>query len=149
MNILKKLYHILIGRSLRAIFLYKISVFFYRIKLKPLSQIFWSVNVMLHSIEISPSAIIGKNFKLPHTVGTVIGGGVKIGDNVMVYQNVTLGQKGDYNYPVIEDNVIIYPGSIVLGNIKVGEGSIIGANSVVLKDVPSHATVVGSPAKVI
>src|SRR5699024_2566948 len=99
-----------------------------------------------------PLAKIGKNFRLAHTVGVVIGGGVIIGDNVTIYQNVTLGKKelsiNGFSYPVIEDNVTIYPGSIVIGGIHLGEDSIVAANSVVLTNVPPNSLAVGSPAKI-
>jgi serine O-acetyltransferase len=149
---LKKLYQILIGRSIRAVYIYKISRWLYLRKLKPFGSLFWSSNVMLHSIEISPLSKIGRNFNLAHTVGTVIGDGVEIGHDVTLYQNVTLGSKSSESglrYPTIGNSVTIYPGSIVIGNVKVGDGATIGANSVVISDVPAGATVVGSPARII
>lgn len=94
---------------------------------------------------ISPGAQIGKNLSLPHPVGVVIGEGVKIGDNVVVYQNVTLGRKNRNveEYPTIEDNVIIYCNSTVAGKITIGHDSVIGCNSVVLKSVESNSKCVG------
>ncbi len=94
---------------------------------------------------ISPKAEIGENFILPHPVGIVIGEGVKIGNNCIIYQNVTLGRKNRniVEYPNIGDNVIIYSNSIVVGNINIGNNSIIGCNSVILKSVDSNSKCVG------
>lgn len=96
---------------------------------------------------------IGYNLVLPHPVGIVIGQGVKISDNVTIFQNVTLGKHGNINgiegYPKINDGVIIYAGSVVIGNITIGANSIIGANSFVNKDVPPNSVFAGQPAKFI
>ena len=94
---------------------------------------------------ISPKAEIGENFILPHPVGIVIGEGVKIGNNCIIYQNVTLGRKNRNmaEYPNIGDNVIIYCNSTVAGNINIGNNSIIGCNSVILKSVDSNSKCVG------
>lgn len=149
---MKKIYYVFVGRSVRAVYIYRISSWFYKIKMKPIGSLFWSLNVALHSIEISPLAKIGKNFNISHTVGTVIGDGVLIGNGVEVYQNVTLGAKKTKvgsEYPRIGDNVTIYPGSIIIGGVNIGNDVVIGANSVVLSDVPSGCTVVGTPAKII
>lgn len=149
---MKKFYHILMGKSIRAVYIYRISSWFYKKKIKPFGQVFWSLNVALHGIEISPLAKVGSNFRLAHTVGTVIGDGAIIGDNVTIYQNVTLGSKlydKELKYPTLGNGVSIYPGSIIIGDIKVGDNAVIGANSVVLRDVPSGAVVAGSPAKIV
>ena len=94
---------------------------------------------------ISPSAEIGKNLILPHPTGIVIGEGVKIGDNCVVYQNVTLGRKNRdiAEYPTIGNNVIIYCNSTVIGKIKVGNNSIIGCNSLLLKSVEENSKCIG------
>lgn len=99
---------------------------------------------------LSPKAKVGKGLRLPHATGIVIGDGVSIGDNVTIYQHVTLGQKGsDESYPTIGNNVTIYAGACIIGNITIGEGAVVGANSVVTKDVAAHTTVAGVPAKVL
>lgn len=94
---------------------------------------------------ISPKAEIGKNIIFPHPVGIVIGEGVKIGDNCVIYQNVTLGRKNRdiAEYPVIEDNVTIYCNSTIIGNVKVGSNSIIGCNTVVMKSIDNNSVCVG------
>jgi len=86
---------------------------------------------------------------LPHPVGIVIGHDVEVGQNVRIQQNVTLGRpepNREAGYPTVGNNVRIGAGSAVLGDIELGDGSVVGANSVVLEDVPSNVTVVGSPA---
>ena len=94
---------------------------------------------------ISPKAQIGKNLKLPHPIGIVIGEGVKIGDNCIIYQNVTLGRKNKdiAEYPTIGNNVIIYCNSTLVGSIKIGNNAIIGCNSVILKSVEANSTAIG------
>ena len=103
-------------------------------------------------IEIHPGAQIGKGFFIDHGAGVVIGETTVIGDNVTLYQGVTLGGTGKEHgkrHPTIEDNVMISTGSKVLGSFTIGEGSKIGAGSVVLEEVPPHSTVVGIPGRVV
>ncbi|WP_372857833.1 serine O-acetyltransferase [Sphingomonas sp.] len=93
-------------------------------------------------------AQIGPGLGLPHPTAIVIGEGVRIGRNVTVYQNVTLGTRDAQSrlYPTVGDEVIIYPGSVVVGNAAIGQRARIGANSFVARDVPAATTVMGSPA---
>lgn len=147
-----KIYHLIIGKPIRAVLIFRLSSYFYRYKVKLIGQLLWNLNIILHSIEISPLSKIGENLKIAHTIGIVIGGGVVIGNDVTLYQNVTLGGKKNLKtdqleYPTIEDNVTIYTGAVVIGNITIGKGAIIGANSVVISDVPPHSIVAGNPAK--
>lgn len=103
-------------------------------------------------IEIHPGATIGRRFFIDHGMGIVIGETCEIGDNVSVFQGVTLGGTGKEKgkrHPTIKDNVLIATGAKVLGSITVGENSKIGAGSVVLKEVPPNSTVVGIPGKVV
>lgn len=86
---------------------------------------------------------------LPHPVGVVISSDSPIGENVSILQNVTIGGNGDGIAPRISDDVTIHSGAKVVGDIDIGEGAVIGANSVVLSDVPPGATVVGAPARVV
>lgn len=94
---------------------------------------------------ISPKSEIGNNLNLPHPIGIVIGEGVKIGNNCIIYQNVTLGRKNRdiSEYPIIKDNVIIYSNSTVAGKVVIGSGTIIGCNTVVLKSVDPNSRCVG------
>lgn len=108
-----------------------------------------------YSIFIGQNTEIKGNIILPHPQNIVLGNGVKIGNNVTIYQDVTIGVKkiDDANigssYAAIEDNVCIYAGAKIIGNIVVGNSSVIGCNSVVNKDVPSKCIFAGVPAKKI
>jgi serine O-acetyltransferase len=99
-------------------------------------------------IEIHPAATIGQSFFIDHGMGVVIGETAEIGDDVTLYQGVTLGGTGfaaGKRHPTVQDNVTIGSGAKLLGPITVGHGSKIGANSVVIHDVPPNSTVVGNP----
>ncbi len=106
------------------------------------------VSRVITGIEIHPGARIGQGFFIDHGAGVVIGETAEIGDNVTLYQGVTLGGTGfqaGKRHPTIEDNVTIGSGAKLLGPITVGHGAKIGANTVVVEDVPSQSTVVGNP----
>lgn len=100
-----------------------------------------------YNCEIAASSRIAPDVEFPHPCGVVIGEGVIIGSRCKIYQQVTIGQK-DGLYPVIGDDVTIYPGARVIGGIRVERGAVIGANAVVLHDVPAYAIVAGVPATV-
>lgn len=103
-------------------------------------------------IEIHPGAVIGKGLFIDHGNGVIIGETAVVGDNVTLYQGVTLGGTGKEQgkrHPTIEDNVMISAGAKVLGSFTVGENSKIGAGSVVLSEVPPNSTVVGVPGRVV
>ena len=105
---------------------------------------------MFTGIEIHPAAQIGQGLFIDHGSGLVIGGTSIIGDNVTLYQNVTLGGTSlnpGKRHPTLEDNVIVGAGAKVLGDITIGEGARIGANAVVVKDVAPHTTMVGTLAR--
>jgi len=103
-----------------------------------------------YGCDISYQAVIGKNISFPHPTGIVVGVGSVIEDNVMIWQNVTLGSIGSETkfYPRIKSNVKVYSGAQILGSVIIGENSRIGAFSLVLKDVPDNATAVGIPAQI-
>jgi len=136
--------HSLISHRI-AHFLYKKRIFFIARLISQISKVFTG-------IEIHPGATIGKGFFIDHGNGVVIGETAEIGDNVMMYHQVTLGgtgnEKGVKRHPTVGDNCIIGTGAKLLGNITIGKNSKIGANSVVLRNVPENATVVGIPGKV-
>jgi serine O-acetyltransferase len=105
----------------------------------------------LTGIEIHPGARIGRRFFIDHGMGVVIGETAEVGDDVTLYQGVTLGGTGKERgkrHPTIGNNVVIGAGAKVLGNIIIGDNSYIGSNAVVIKDVPANSTVVGVPGRV-
>ena len=114
--------------------------------------------IQAHSIrstgaDISPASKIGVGLLLPHPVGIVIGGGVVVGENCTIFQNVTCGEllrpDRDHSYPDIGDRVTLSAGAVCLGGIKVGSDSIVGANSVVTRSIPNGVVAAGAPAKVL
>lgn len=111
----------------------------------------WYMTTIYFGSEIDTKATIGAGIYMPHPYGIVIGGACIIGKNVSINQNVTLGRRDidETGDPVIGDNVAINSGAVIVGAVKVGNNAKIGANSVVLKDVPEHATAVGIPARII
>ncbi len=103
-------------------------------------------------VEIHPGATIGRNFFIDHGMGVVIGETTIIGDNVLIYQGVTLGGTGKEQgkrHPTLQNNVTVGAGAKVLGNITIGENSNIGAGSVVIDEVPENSTVVGIPGRIV
>jgi len=138
--------------GVHAVFFHKISNFFWKLKLKLLGRIISNISRFLTGIEIHPAVKIGKNFFIDHGMGIVIGETTVIGDNVSIYQGVTLGGtkwEKRKRHPSISDNVVIGAGAKVLGPNTVGKNSKIGANSVVTRNVPSNTIVVGIPARVV
>ena len=106
----------------------------------------------LTGIEIHPGAKIGRRFFIDHGMGVVIGETAEIGDNVLLYQGVTLGGTGKEKgkrHPTVGNHVVIGTGAKVLGNIRIGDCVKIGAGSVVVHSVPDHSTVVGIPGRVV
>ncbi len=109
-------------------------------------------SVKINGIDIHPAAKIGSGVFIDHGVGLVIGETAEIGNNVTIYQGVTLGGTGKdvgKRHPTIQDNVMVSAGAKILGPVVIGHDSKIGAGSVVLKDVPPHSTVVGVPGRVV
>jgi serine O-acetyltransferase len=109
-------------------------------------------NRFITGVEIHPAAKIGRRFFIDHGMGVVVGETAEIGDDVLLYQNVTLGGTGKEKgkrHPTIRDHVVIGTGAKVLGNIVVGEHVKVGAGSVVIRSVPDHSTVVGVPGRIV
>lgn len=138
--------------GLHAIWAHRLAHFFYKSKLFFIARVISQISRFFTGIEIHPGAKIGRRFFIDHGMGIVIGETCEIGDDVTIFQGVTLGGTGKEKgkrHPTIEDNVLIATGAKVLGSITVGENSKIGAGSVVLKEVPANSTVVGIPGKVV
>ncbi|CAM4216370.1 serine O-acetyltransferase [Lederbergia lenta] len=143
---------ILTYSGLHAIWAHRIAHLFFNRKMFFMARLISQVNRFFTGIEIHPGAKIGHRFFIDHGMGVVIGETCEIGNNVTVFQGVTLGGTGKEKgkrHPTIEDNALIATGAKVLGNIIVGENSKVGAGSVVLKDVPANSTVVGIPGRVV
>lgn len=141
---------LLLYPTIHALIAYRIAHFLYVKKLFFLSRVISQISRFFTGIEIHPGAKIGKGLVIDHGMGVVIGETAEIGDNVLLYHGVTLGGTGKdkgKRHPTLGDNVIIGAGAKVLGPIYIASNSKIGANSVVLKDVPEGATAVGIPAK--
>lgn len=117
-----------------------------------LPRLLSQITRFLTGIEIHPGATIGEGVFIDHGMGVVIGETAEVGNNVTIYQGVTLGGTGKEagkRHPTVEENVVVGAGAKVLGNIRVGHHSMVGAGSVVLKDVPPSCTVVGIPGVVV
>ena len=143
--------------SFHVMFFYKIGNILWRYNLKFLARLLMHFARIFTGIEIHPAAKIGSNFFMDHGLGIVIGETAEIGENVTIYQGVTLGgimpsvesdlQRNQKRHPTVGNNVIIGSGAQILGAINIGDDARIGANSVVSKDVPANVTVAGVPAR--
>lgn len=135
-----------------AIILHRVAHKLYTKKFFILARFISQLNRFFTQIEIHPGAKIGEGFFIDHGAGVVIGETTEIGDDVTIYQGVTLGGTGKEKgkrHPTIGNNVVISAGAKVLGSFKVGDNVKIGAGSVVLKEVPPNSTVVGVPGRVV
>lgn len=142
---------LLLYQGLQALVAYRVAHFFYKIHLFFLARLLSQIARHFTGIEIHPGAKIGRRFFIDHGMGVVIGETSIIGDDVLLYQGVTLGGTGlekGKRHPTIGNNVVIGTGAKVLGNITIGDNSYIGANAVVVKDVPPNSTVVGVPGRI-
>lgn len=138
--------------SFNAILKYRLAHKLYKMKFYFLARLISQRTARKTGIEIHPGATIGKGLFIDHGHGVIIGETAIIGDNVTLYQGVTLGGTGKEKgkrHPTIEDNVMISAGAKVLGSFTVGENSKIGAGSVVVNEVPPNCTVVGIPGRVV
>jgi serine O-acetyltransferase len=146
------IFEVLLYQGLWAMFFHRIAHFLYQLRLPVIPRLISQISRLLTLIEIHPGATIGKRFFIDHGNGTVIGETTIIGDDVMLYQGVSLagtGKEQGKRHPTIGNNVVIGAGAIILGNIKVGDNSRIGAGAVVTKEVPPDTTVVGNPAWIL
>lgn len=137
--------------GLHAIMVYRVAWVLGRLRIPLLPRLIMTIVRWLTGIEIHPSATIGRGLFIDHGTGVVVGETTVIHDNVTLFQGVTLGGTGKQRgkrHPTIGRNVVIGAGAKVLGDITVGADSMIGANAVVVRDVPDHSTVVGVPGRI-
>ena len=138
--------------GLHAVWFYRMNHWLWNHRLFLLGRMLSQVARFLTGIEIHPGAKIGRRLFIDHGLGVVIGETAIVGDDVTLYQGVTLGGTGKEHgkrHPTIEDNVVVGGGAKILGNITVGKNCRIGAGSVVLRNVPENSTVVGVPGHII
>lgn len=147
---------LLVKPGVQALIFYRFYHKLYRLKLKLLAELCSRINFFLTGAEIDPAAEIGSGCRIWHSAGVVIGRGVKIGNNVSIFSNVVLGglghsifHHGEPGYPEIGNNVNLYTNVTVLGPVKIGDNSTIGAHSLVLDSIPKSCLAAGNPAKVI
>lgn len=138
--------------GLRAIWLHRLAHWLWERRLKLLGRLLSDISRFFTGIEIHPGAKLGRRLFIDHGMGVVIGETAEIGDDVLIYQGVTLGgtslKKGK-RHPSIEDHVMISAGASVIGPVRVGRGSRIGAGAVVVSDAPPYSTVVGIPGRAV
>jgi len=135
-----------------AILLHRMAHRLYRSGWFTLGRVVSQFSRTLTGIEIHPGARIGRRFFIDHGMGVVIGETSEIGDDVLLYQGVTLGGTGKdtgKRHPTIGNGVVIGTGAKILGNIRIGDHAKVGAGSVVVRPVPDHSTVVGVPGRVV
>jgi len=142
---------LLLYPGLHALVYYRISHKLWQWKVPVIPRWLSQIARFFTGIEIHPGAQIGKNFFIDHGMGVVIGETAIVGDNVLLYQGVTLGGTGKETgkrHPTLGNNVVVGAGAKILGNILIGDNSYIGANAVVIKNVPANSTVVGIPGRI-
>ena len=145
---------LLLNPRIRAVLFFRISHFLAQHHLMPLALLLRAHTLRSAGVEIHPQAQIGGGLYLIHSTGIVIGPGVVIGRDCRLHPGVVLGEPGrgstgTWGEPVVGDNVTIGTHAVILGKIRLGDRCVVGANSVVLKDVPDDGVVVGAPAKLI
>lgn len=143
---------ILFYPGFHALTAYRIAHVLCKIKIPFFPKLIMVLARFFTGIEIHPAARIGENFFIDHGYGVVIGETAEIGNNVTLYQGVTLGGTGKETgkrHPSVGNNVVIGAGAKILGSFSVGDNVNIGANAVVLSDVPSNSTVVGIPGRIV
>ena len=138
--------------GVHAILMHRLAHRLYRWRLFVVARLLSHLARWLTGIEIHPGAKIGRRFFIDHGMGVVIGETSEIGDDVLIYQGVTLGGTGHEKgkrHPTISSHVVVGSGAKILGNITLGEWVRVGAGSVVVRSVPDHSTVVGIPGRVV
>jgi serine O-acetyltransferase len=158
--------HLFFSADYTAVLLYRLSRYFTYRKFAPfnrgiryLPNFLYRLNVMICGADIDRSADIAEGFMIGHSPGVVIGARVSAGKNLTVFSGVTLGarervidpeeKRTAHRFPVIGDNVTVYTGAKILGPVNIGDNAVVGANAVVLDDVPAGRTVVGVPGRLL
>jgi len=135
-----------------AVLAHRLAHKLYKWRVPLLPRVISQASRFFTGVEIHPGATIGRRFFIDHGMGVVIGETTEIGDDVLLYQGVTLGGTGNETgkrHPTLGNHVVVGTGAKILGNIKIGDHVRIGANSVVVHAVPDHSTVVGIPGRVV
>ncbi len=143
---------LLLYPSVHAVFFHRIAHFLYNLRFFLLARAISQLGRFITGIEIHPGAVIGRGFFIDHGMGVVIGETAVIGDNVTLFHGVTLGGTGKdkgKRHPTLEDGVVVGAGAKVMGPITLKRGAKVGANAVVLSDVPAFTTAVGIPARIL
>ncbi|WP_268960624.1 serine O-acetyltransferase [Paraburkholderia hiiakae] len=132
------------------IYIYRLANLLFKLRIPVLPWLLKIMNRILFSVSLPPSVEVGKNVTFGYQgLGIVVHRNARLGSNIIISPNVVIGGKGrgKPGAPIIEDDVIIGAGACILGDVRIGRGAVIGANSVVLADVAPQATVVGIPAR--
>ncbi len=135
-----------------AVLIYRINSVFYRARIRPVARLLFLLNYVTFGVELHPGAEAGPGLTVPHPVGSAFGAGCKLGRNVKIFKGASLGTAGLIDplldgFPVVEDDCILFDGAKAFGPITIGRGAIIGANSVVTRNVPPGAIMIGNPAR--
>lgn len=148
----KNIFEVLMYPGLWAVWFHRLAHLLYRFKVPVLPRLISQVSRFLTGVEIHPGAKIGREIFIDHGMGVVIGETAEIGDNCIIYHGVTLGgtkREPGKRHPTIGANTVIGAGAKILGGITIGQNCRIGVNSVVIKNVANHCTVVGNPGRII
>ncbi|KQS67973.1 hypothetical protein ASG39_06475 [Rhizobium sp. Leaf371] len=150
-NMLKLLPTFIFNPGFSAIFLHRVACKLRQggVVRRRLGLLVWRWNVGRSACHINLDSDIAPGLFLPHPTGIVIGSGARIGPGTTIYQSVTIGKTASPQYPVIGAGCVLYPNSLVIGPLTLGDRAIVGAGSVVLKSVPADGVVVGTSAKVL
>src|SRR5271154_5970398 len=143
---------VLLYPGLHAIWFYRVAHWLWERNCKLLGRIVSEMARVFTGIEIHPGAKIGRRLFIDHGMGIVMGETTEIGDDVLIYQGVTLGGtslKKEKRHPTLEDHVMVSAGASVIGPVRIGEGSRIGAGAVVVSSAPPYSTIVGIPGKIV
>lgn len=147
---------VILYQGVHAIWFHRIAHFLYKLNVPFIPRLISQFSRFLTGIEIHPGAKIGKRFFIDHGTGVVIGETAEIGNDVMMYHGVTLGghgwwadEKGSKRHPAIGNNVVLGVGCKILGNVKIGDNSRIGAGAIVIKDISPDSTIAGELGKYV